>query len=206
MYILVCMYITLTWSVGWSIQTNIAPISWQAFASSDTSGMGMYTSPYWLYKCFIRIASSILPLQWITQMSLTYYEYAPLKWVALALKFSVLIKTRIWTPFNVSISLNDFFYSETRKIKYFLDPPKKGAEIRTVAIWLHPHVFIYRSSLWPEFLLGRNKWLGAQRNPFIKNYFSIIVMYNPLYTPTFQYLWYFILKKTHEVSTQGPLT
>ena len=28
------------------IQTNIAPVSGQALASSDTSGMSLYTSPY----------------------------------------------------------------------------------------------------------------------------------------------------------------
>ena len=28
------------------IQTNIAPVSGRALASSDTSGMSLYTSPY----------------------------------------------------------------------------------------------------------------------------------------------------------------
>ena len=42
--------------------------------------------------------------------------------MALAFKLSVLNKTHIWTPFNVRIPLNDPF-SETRKLKYFLDPP-----------------------------------------------------------------------------------
>ena len=73
------------------------------------------------------------------------------------------------------------FYSKTRKIKNFLDPhpPKKGTGIRTVAIWLHAHVFVYTSSLWPGFLLGRNNWFDTvklQSNPFIKNYYSIIVV------------------------------
>ena len=46
-------YYTLILSVGWRIQTNNAPVSGRALASSDTSGMSLYTSPYWLYKCFI---------------------------------------------------------------------------------------------------------------------------------------------------------
>ena len=48
-----------------------------------------------------------------------------LKGMTLAFKLFVLIKTHIWKSFNVLTPLNDAFYSETKKIKYFLDPPKK---------------------------------------------------------------------------------
>ena len=36
------IYYTLTQSVGWRIQTNIAPVSGRALASSDVSGMKVY--------------------------------------------------------------------------------------------------------------------------------------------------------------------
>ena len=59
-------YYTLILSVGWRIQTNIAPVSGRALASSDTSGVNLYTSPYWLYKCFI---IPILRIYIISQIS-----------------------------------------------------------------------------------------------------------------------------------------
>ena len=52
------------------------------------------------------------------------------------------------------------FYSETKKIKFFMPPPpeQKGTEIRRVAKWLHAYacVFVYTSSLCPEFLSGEH--------------------------------------------------
>ena len=32
---------------------NIVPVSGRALASSDMYSTSLYTSPYWLYKCFI---------------------------------------------------------------------------------------------------------------------------------------------------------
>ena len=51
------------------MQTNIAHASGQALASSDTSGMSLYTSPYWLYKCFI---IPILRIYFIYQMEIHF--------------------------------------------------------------------------------------------------------------------------------------
>ena len=70
-------------------------------------------------------------------------------------KLSVLKKTYIWMPFNMM-----FCYSEIKKTKYFLDPPphKKDAGIRAVPIWLHT--------------------VKLQSNPFIDNYYSIIIVFS----------------------------
>ena len=49
----VIIYYTHIQSVEWRIQMNIAPVSGRALVSSDSSGKSLYTSPYWLFKCFI---------------------------------------------------------------------------------------------------------------------------------------------------------
>ena len=90
-----------------------------------------------------------------------------LKWVALSFKLSVLKKTRIWTPFNVLIYLNDALLLQNKENKIlFGPPPKKKKErkkkeiyisrIRTVAICLHAQVFVYTISPWPGYSLGRD--------------------------------------------------
>ena len=98
--------------------------------------------------------------------------------MALAFKLSVLKKTRIWKPLNVFNLYMMLFYSQTKKIKYFLDPPKKGARIRTVAIWLQAHVFAYKQQAvtWNFTRLRLSD--SAQSNPFIKNYHLIIVTFS----------------------------
>ena len=82
------------------------------------------------------------------------------------------------------IALNCIFYSETRKIKYFLDtpPPKKKSRRDTNGrnMATRTYVFVYTRSLCPEFLLGRNKLYGSvklENNPFIQNYLIIVVFH-----------------------------
>ena len=50
------------------------------------------------------------------------------------------------------------FYSETKKTKYFLDPPppKKANGYERSRYGYKHIVFAYTSSLWPGFLLGRD--------------------------------------------------
>ena len=76
--------------------------------------------------------------------------------MALTFKLSVLKKTHIWKPFNVLIPLNDAFLFRNKKTQLLDPPPKKGAGIRIVAIWLKAHVFAHTSSLCPGVLLRRD--------------------------------------------------
>ena len=71
-----------------------------------------------------------------------------LKCVALAFKLSVLKKTHIWTPLKCRYLLMILFYSETKKMKYFLDPPQKKTQgYERSRTWLHAYVPVYSSSL-----------------------------------------------------------
>ena len=91
------------------------------------------------------------------------------------------------------------FYSETKKTKYFLDlPPPKGGWIRTVAIWLHAHVCVclYQQPL--TWIFTRSRLSDStQSNPFIRNYYLIIVAFSRLH---FSISLIFIQKKAHLVS------
>ena len=77
-------------------------------------------------------------------------------------------------------------------------PKKKGSGIRTVAIWLHAQVFVYASSS----DIKRFCALKLQSNPFIENFYEIKVVFS---SPHFNINDIFVHKKTHEVSTGGPL-
>ena len=76
------------------------------------------------------------------------------------------------------------FYFKTKKIKYFLDPPpKKGAKDtngRNMAS--HTHVCLYQQPVTWIFTRSRLSE-SAQSNPFIKNYYLIIVAFSrPLFS------------------------
>ena len=67
-----------------------------------------------------------------------------LKWVALAFKLSVLKKTRILTPKTCEYVLMMLFYSETKKIKYFLAPPPYKVNFYLIIVFFSlPYFSIY---------------------------------------------------------------
>ena len=99
------------------------------------------------------------------------------KWMALAFKFSVLTKTHIWKPFNVKIPLNDAFLFWNKENKIPFGLPQKGSGIRMVNI-----MATIPSS-------------------------KIIIYSSSLFHTQFSaFMIFFIQKKAHLVSTQGPLT
>ena len=105
--------------------------------------------------------------------------------MALPFKLSVLKKTRIWKPFNALIPLNDAFLFRNKENKILFGPPppkKKGGWIRTVTIWLHAHVCVclYQQPLTWIFTKSRLSD-STQSNPFIRNYYLIIVAFSRLH-------------------------
>ena len=99
-------------------------------------------------------------------------------------RFPVLKKTHTWTPFNVLIPLNDAFLFRIKENEILFGPPppkKKAQWYERSRTWLHAHMFVYTSSLWPGFLLCHIEWFGAlklQSNSFIKIYHLIIVVFS----------------------------
>ena len=77
------------------------------------------------------------------------------------------------------------FYFETENKILFGPPPiKKAQKIRSVAIWLHTHthVCLYQQPVTWIFTRSRLSE-SAQSNPFIKNYYLIIVAFSrPLFS------------------------
>ena len=96
------------------------------------------------------------------------------------------------------------FYSEKNKIKYFLDPPKKNRrrDMNGRDMALSTCVCLYQQPVTWSFTRSRLSD-SAQSNPFIKDYYLIIVAYS---RPHFSIYNIFIQKKVHLVSTKGPLT
>ena len=96
------------------------------------------------------------------------------------------------------------FYSETKKRKYFLDPPLQKRRMDTNSRDMAPRtcVSLYQQPLTWIFTRSRLSD-SAQSNPFIRNYYLIIVAFS---RPHFSIYDIFIQKKAYLVSTQGPLT
>ena len=98
------------------------------------------------------------------------------------------------------------FYSETKKIKYFLDPPppKKEAQGYERSRYGSKHMcLLIPAACDLEFYYRSRSSDWAQSNPFIRNYYLIIVAFSG---PHFSIYDIFIQQKAHLVSTKGPLT
>ena len=91
------------------------------------------------------------------------------------------------------------FYSETKKIKYFLPPPppQKKAHGYERPHYGYTHMcFLYQQPVTWFFTRSRFSDL-AQSDPFIKNYYLTFISASMIF---------FTQKKAHLVSTQGLLT
>ena len=75
------------------------------------------------------------------------------------------------------------FRNKENKILFVPPPPPKKKRRRDTNgrnVATRTYVFVYTSSLCPEFLLGRNKLYGSvklESNPFIQNYLIIVVFH-----------------------------
>ena len=80
--------------------------------------------------------------------------------------------------------LMTLFYSETKKRKYFLDPPKKAQTYeRSQYSYMHMCLFI-AAACDLNFYLVDIEWFDTkqlQSNPFIENYYLIIVVFSLLH-------------------------
>ena len=61
-------------------------------------------------------------------------------------------------------------------------------------IWQHAQVFVYTSSTWPGYLLGRD-WVI--RTTKLSLHWELLFTYSCFFKPTFQYLWYILYKWKH---------
>ena len=72
-------------------------------------------------------------------------------------------------------------YSKIRKIKYFLDPPPQKKRLKDTNgrdMSTRTSVFLYNQPVTWIFTRSRLNSFGLQSNPFIENYYLIIVVFS----------------------------
>ena len=97
-------------------------------------------------------------------------------------------------PFCVYVPLNDAFLFRNKEYKVLFGPPPPQ-RLRDTSRSRYCWIFTYSS-------LSDSAPVNLQSNPFIEFFYLIIVGFS---RPHFSIYDIFIQKKTHKVSTQGPL-